>query len=406
MLARSPSSFLDSVSVQSLSDDFAADGPLFAELLDTVGCDTLELEPDENINIMELSSDSEDEMERYFSGKRSSSEKNEQNARLKETVGFSKSATYSLRRKPKPPLVTRQDNNNCIENSGKSSLNEIVTSSKSTPPATMLCNSSNNEYSTNNSLIETDLSKKLSPGIVQVELPCINREDNNSKNSADSLCMTKNAVAARENRQKKKQYVESLERKCERLSRENLMLKTDTEAKDKKLASMATEIEYLRNVIRNESALSGLLKNLHCTAGLRFGTSFAQNDMFQNLKRSSDIIKDELQSANGNENRRKRPKTVTHKLSTKSTPSPSSSQVFEGPITPCASPELKSTGGVCLHVSNNNVSLEFCSTCASNAAEVWKVSGDHTYNRVIRQEVCDYVEGYAVIKQECDESDD
>ena len=367
MLAQNPSSFLDSAAAGgSLSDDaFLVDGPLFAELLDTVGVGTLELETGENINIME--SDSEDDMEKYFSGK------------VDCDTEAEKHSTDNIE------TVTEQ----VAENTSSRPVLLRKTASKVERVPAPLRIRKNNENSENSSLRErrastVDESSTRSDSCAELD------------GSTDGrLCMSKNAVAARENRQKKKQYVDSLEQRCERLTNENFVLKNNLVSKDKKIASMANEIEYLHSVIKNESPLSALLKNIHHTAGLKFGSSLLEESS-QNSKRAAD--EDGETSLNDS----KRLKTVSQKLSSSTHTTRASGQVFEGPPTPCASPEPKLSGGVCLHVSNNNVSLEFCPTCSSNAAEVWKVSGDHTYNRSSGK-VIDYIGGYTVFKQEVDD---
>lgn len=354
MLAQS-SSFLDSGSVgEDLSDDFAADGPLFAELFEAIGGDVLEA--DENINIVNMASDSEDEMEKYLNNKISDSESTVEN---------------------------NVKNENFSDSSSVKSQNPKVVLKKLLIP---------------NHSVSPTFSAFVS------ELPHKDSDSASLQEKNEHLCMNKNAVAARHNRQKKKHYMKTLEQKCETLSSKNFALKAMVESKDKQLKSMAQEIEYLRNVLANQTGLSALLKNIQQTSGLNFGTSFTLKDSVTSQMCRKRSVEQDHSSAESCLNSAKRQMTDNHASSE------SSSQAFEGPPTPCASPEPKTSGGVCLHVSNNNVSLEFCAACASSAAEVWKVSGDHTYNRVVKQEPCDYVVveqafcdsigEYTIVKQE------
>ena len=84
----------------------------------------------------------------------------------------------------------------------------------------------------------------------------------------------KNAEAARENRQKKKRYVESLERENADLKE----FKTQTSAENSALKSqvdiLKEEVTYLRSVIANQGTLSLLLKNISSTPGISLSTSF------------------------------------------------------------------------------------------------------------------------------------
>lgn len=364
MLAQSLSSFLDSDSVgESLADfGFATDGPLFAELLQTV--DGGAFEADENINIMDLASDSEEEIEKYINQKLSGSDSES----TIETRGIENTSNACF--------LKNRKNQTC-------QTQKIVLKKVQMP---------------NYTKCRTDSPPELNKFVSLTPHTGRDSASMHMQEKKEDKCMSKNAVAARENRQKKKHYMDSLEQTCERLSTENSALKTSVESKDKQLKSMAQENEYLRNVLANQTALSALLNNIHHTAGLKFGTSFMckEGETSQNLSRKRSVHQeDTCTSSDHNINMVKRQKTNNH-ISSESSP-----QTFEGPPTPCASPEPKTSGGVCLHVSNNNVSLEFCSACASSAAEVWKVSGDHNYNRVIKHASCDYV----VVKQEFSDSD-
>ncbi|XP_022084555.1 CREB/ATF bZIP transcription factor-like [Acanthaster planci] len=120
---------------------------------------------------------------------------------------------------------------------------------------------------------------------------------------------SKNAIAARENRQKKKMYLHSLEEMNSQLSKENCqLLKESAEAK-KKISALEGEVQYLRKVLFNQSALAELLKKMN-QSEVRLGNGSVSSDKSQQEAFSS------------------------------------------------------SSGGVCLHVNGEEASLKLCASCA------------------------------------------
>lgn len=131
----------------------------------------------------------------------------------------------------------------------------------------------------------------------------------------------KNAIQAKVNREKKKAYVKSLEDEIEELKSENATLKKDNEKYVRENKDLIEEVEYLRSVLANESALAGILKNI---------------GNVENVKLSSSVI-------------RKRNAGFDHDYSG----------------VPSKRARTTKTAGVCVHVDEGTVSLEFCSKCAS-----------------------------------------
>lgn len=72
----------------------------------------------------------------------------------------------------------------------------------------------------------------------------------------------KNALAARQNRAKKKVYVEGLEKSVEALQKENRDLTQKLESVTSGYEKRGAEIEYLKSVLVNEGKLSDILKNV------------------------------------------------------------------------------------------------------------------------------------------------
>ena len=141
----------------------------------------------------------------------------------------------------------------------------------------------------------------------------------------------KNAIQAKINRQKKKAYVEDLESKVSTLARENDSLKKESKKLVKEKSSLEEEVAYLRSVLANQSALSGLLKNIENVQNVRLTSSFSR-------KRSADLDHDYGEKPTVKKPRRS--------------------------VVPAVS------GGVCLHVDKNDVSIEFCHHCAKRSKGV------------------------------------
>ncbi|XP_008296304.1 CREB/ATF bZIP transcription factor isoform X1 [Stegastes partitus] len=150
------------------------------------------------------------------------------------------------------------------------------------------------------------------------------------KQNHSSVGSNKNAIAARLNRLKKKEYVNSLERKVGILSTENGMLKQENSQLTKRVEELEDETRYLRAVLANESMLAQLLSRLSGVNGMKLSSSLFQgpdpNDHDYALPR-------------------KRVKVE----------------------------EKETSGGVCLHVDKNHVSVEFCTKCAESASTSLKI---------------------------------
>ncbi|KAK6486099.1 CREB/ATF bZIP mRNAion factor-like isoform X1 [Huso huso] len=140
----------------------------------------------------------------------------------------------------------------------------------------------------------------------------------------------RNAIAARVNRLKKKEYVNGLENKVTSLATENKELKEENKQLSKRLGELEDETRYLRAVLANESTLAQLLSRLAGGNGMKLSTSLF-----------------------------KEPKENDHDYAL-----PGKRVKLE---------EKETSGGVCLHVDNNIVSVEFCSKCAESANSSHKI---------------------------------
>ncbi|KAL7398279.1 hypothetical protein ABVT39_007186 [Epinephelus coioides] len=171
---------------------------------------------------------------------------------------------------------------------------------------------------------EVEASVASSPERISSDLKIKNRQNQSSR------LINKNAIAARLNRLKKKEYVNSLERKVGVLSTENDGLRQENSQLIKRVEELEDETRYLRAVLANESMLAQLLSRLSGVNGMKLSSSLFQgpdpNDHDYALPR-------------------KRVKVE----------------------------EKETSGGVCLHVDKNHVSVEFCTKCAESASTSLKM---------------------------------
>ncbi|XP_064644143.1 uncharacterized protein LOC135497974 [Lineus longissimus] len=144
---------------------------------------------------------------------------------------------------------------------------------------------------------------------------------------SDIKARNRQAINARIQRKKKKEFVATLEKENEQLKKENAEIRERFSVWDAEKSAYEDEIAYLKSVLANQSALSSLIKNIEGVETVNLSTSFS----------------------------RKRQAAVDHDYSGK-------------PAKKAKSIAPKYSAGVCLHVADKNkVSLEFCSKCAKDA---------------------------------------
>lgn len=201
------------------------------------------------------------------------------------------------------------------------------------------------------------------------------------------VCMTRNAIAARENRQRKKDYISGLEKNVKELSTENNILKSKLKNVSIDVQSLMMEVKYLKSVLANQSTLSSLLKNISDVPGVQFTKSQSIDDL--DYTSDDDVPLVQITSSQGNtkkgtkraasstfldKNKNKCQKIDHDYASTTSTES-TLQPARRPPVKTAKKPGLEvisrsSDSGVCLHVSNNKVSLEFCGHCNQKATPV------------------------------------
>lgn len=169
-----------------------------------------------------------------------------------------------------------------------------------------------------------EASTGSSPERMSSDLKIKNRQNQSSN------VINKNAIAARMNRLKKKEYLTSLERKVGVLSTENDSLKQENSQLTKRVEELEDETRYLRAVLANESMLAQLLSRLSGVNGMKLSSSLFQG-------------------------------------------SDSNDHDYALPRKRVKVDEKETSGGVCLHVDKNQVSVEFCTKCAESASTSLKM---------------------------------
>jgi len=177
--------------------------------------------------------------------------------------------------------------------------------------------------------------------------------------------MSKNAVLARENREKKKRYISGLEKSVHDLSVKNKKLVQGCAAMHNTIASLRREVNYLRGVIENQSQLARLLKHIPTA------------DHTCQLPENSSLFVDESEIGNAT-SLNEQPLSAS---------SLNSSELLHTELMPTADCESlliehdyarserrnkwnnssHRQFGVCLHVANQSTSLQLCASCNENA---------------------------------------
>jgi hypothetical protein len=243
-------------------------------------------------------------------------------------------------------------------------------------------------------------------------------------------CPSINAVRARMNRLKKKKFLGSLESEVARLSDENAKLKQTLEGQSSLVSSLRKEVNYLKGVLANNKEISMLIKSIHNT-GLPVASSSSKyspiNQMHSTVDHNYVCTKSDSSTATGfgglfdkdsatltSDDEKQQDSIIDDVFLSLSMPSnnsfdlpllsPSKRNPYDSDLdlpllspserdlydtefsgysvqpTTFNSPVVGSAAddepfkdvGICLHVAKRRVSLEFCSTCSSNALSTWK----------------------------------
>ena len=90
-------------------------------------------------------------------------------------------------------------------------------------------------------------------------------------------CLNRNALMARENRQKKKQYIECMEESLKQLRDENHLLKDTINTQQDTIKQLKQEVHYLHNVVANAPEIEKLLRGINAHLGVPISVDDAKS---------------------------------------------------------------------------------------------------------------------------------
>ena len=196
-------------------------------------------------------------------------------------------------------------------------------------------------------------------------------QSSRSDEEVGDLPLSKNAILARENRRKRKQYVTSLESNLSAAKKDNEALKSQLKERNENIGRLEQEVAYLKSVLANVDEISGLINTIRRSNPLPITSSFdppAKKMKLDRLSESSGDCSSLLDDADF-ELSDWLPSTIQDPIwdADSSTDLHSSELPFLDPL-----PTSRfNRAGVCLHVLDKKISLEFCSSCSSRALENW-----------------------------------
>lgn len=192
-----------------------------------------------------------------------------------------------------------------------------------------------NEFWDCDNQVHFSYKKKFAPSVKNTDTDVNSDVQEISTGVSDALKNRRNAIAAKKNRERKKAQFNALEKEVEKLQEENSLYKKRCVALENGIVTLNKELEYYKAVLANESVLSKLLQNIPNVSGINLMSSLGKRPDGTTPPRPAKMIK------------------------------PSNGQLNP------------TTGGVCLHVAKDNVSLEFCAKCSSQAATASSSSTQH-----------------------------
>lgn len=151
------------------------------------------------------------------------------------------------------------------------------------------------------------------------------------KPSKVTKCMSKNAVAARQNREKKKEEFDNMQKRLSIAEHENKAMKSMIERLTEEKADLVNENTYLRAIIANDSQISQVIKHVSALPRIELiGPEFV----------GEGSAKSEIKLTNGSSGEKSTRKSS--RIAAK----------VDGP-------------GICVHIKNNDsMSLRLCDQCS------------------------------------------
>lgn len=206
---------------------------------------------------------------------------------------------------------------------------------------------------------------------------------------------TRNALIARANRLKKKKYLQALEEELNDLRYKNSKLNAKMNTKSSIITDLQSEVKYLKSILMSSSDISNLLKAINGKTGMPATTSLNSNLTFQTDSVSNsnyasfptpDSASDYLNTYDLNDYEESDfqfnlgrdllsnwdIKFDNDEKSSEHIETNSNITLQEHNYTITPNGKADDNPGICLHVANGKVSLEFCASCSQNATKIWK----------------------------------
>lgn len=152
--------------------------------------------------------------------------------------------------------------------------------------------------------------------------------------------MSRNAVAARENRQKKKEYISKLEASYDQVRKEYSSLKKDYGEMSTNCSELQDRVAYLEAIIANSGPLASLIKTVQTAPGFKQVTASIGGNPRSAPESSHNTRKRKINDENAEE-------LVARKSARGAKPP---------------------NPGICLHVADGSMSVEFCQHCSARSA--------------------------------------
>ena len=209
----------------------------------------------------------------------------------------------------------------------------------------------------------------------------ITPDSNDEDRDTDGAPLSKNAILARENRLKKKRYINGLEQSLATTKKENEVLIGKVKERDETIEQLNKEINYFKSVLANVREISSLINTIKgepsFSCGMPISTSLdaplAKKMKLERVSESSS----ELSSIHEEDDNNWMPLSPlpatpldADSLDFLSNFSEEDMNLF-GDSSPTTLGSFQPPAGVCLHVYNKKLSLEFCPSCATRAQEKW-----------------------------------
>jgi hypothetical protein len=200
----------------------------------------------------------------------------------------------------------------------------------------------------------------------------------------DPKVKNRNALLARENRQRKKEQMEVMEKEIAELTRDKKQLQKMMKSYKENETKMAAEIRYLRAALNNQPGIVKLLKKFDIdenntsvikpsTQGSTDVSSGSETASVTSETATNDFCLDDV--FDGMYNNPFEEKIIDDFQPSILTP-PGSMRASDHDYTATTKTSKKSlsTPGICFHINDGRYSLEFCAQCHNNAINSWTKS--------------------------------